>query len=41
MINIKELIKDALTKFWSGCKKNVVNNLTSTSTDLPQIWEKV
>lgn len=35
MINIKELIKDALTKFWSGCKKNVVNNLTSTSTDLP------
>lgn len=35
MINIKELIKDALTKFWAGCKKNVVNNLTSTSTDLP------
>ena len=35
MINIKELIKDALTKFWSGYKRNVVNNLTSTSTDLP------
>lgn len=35
MINIKELIKDALTKFWAGYKRNVVNNLTSTSTDLP------
>lgn len=35
MINIKDMIKDSLSKFWIGYKQNVVNNLESTSTTLP------
>nr|DAH20483.1 MAG TPA: baseplate protein [Caudoviricetes sp.] len=35
MINVKDMIKDSLSKFWTGYKKNVVDNLESTSTTLP------
>lgn len=35
MYSVKQVIKDALSKFWTGYKKNVVDNLTSKNTDLP------
>ncbi len=35
MYSVKQVIKDALSKFWTGYKKNVVDNLTSKNADLP------
>ena len=35
MIDIKETIKDALSKFWTGYQKNVVDSLDSQSSILP------
>ena len=35
MYSVKQVIKDALSKFWTGYKKNVVDNLTSKNANLP------
>lgn len=35
MYSVKQVIKDALSKFWKGYKQNVVDNLTSKNADLP------
>lgn len=35
MYSVKQVIKDALSKFWTGYKKNVVDNLTSENANLP------
>lgn len=35
MINVKDMIKDSISKFWTGYQKNVVDSLDSQSSTLP------